>query len=202
MFLSRDQLKTGVPINPPSDLDWSEKDNRWRPKCLMLSIYKNTPFNITFVNIILDDYQEPKKENVVMRSPEKLKEEINQYVASADPAKLKEIPTGLKGKMVGEFNRIFGGNENRRIILGWLFTGSFANPVSTTTLTNAQIAALLNWLSPAHEKDGWTQAPTFRAEAALLYAYVAQEHTKTETYKSKSGASKMKISPELAKVLK
>jgi hypothetical protein len=133
-----------------------------------------------------------------MRSPEKLRQDILQYVPKGE---VRPIPAGLKGKMVGELNRIWGGDANRKIITGWIFTGDFVTPLSSSRLTNIQIAALLDWLQPAHEKNGWIISPTFRAEAALVYAFVAQEHVKTTSFKASGTGEKMKLPAELLKVL-
>ena len=131
-----------------------------------------------------------------MRSPEQIRKEVTEYAGSIDPARLKTIPPGLKGKMVSMLNSVFSCNENRRIVIGWMFTGSFANPVSTSDLTEAQIAGLLHWLQPEHQKTGWVHATMFKQEAALVYAYIAKEHVKTATWKA-PGGNKMKLSPAL-----
>lgn len=132
-----------------------------------------------------DDYyfagvkiQNKKEEIIKMRSPEEVRKELNEYAAGIDPARLKPIPKGLKGKLVGELNARFGGANNRYYVIGWLFTGAANYKMHTAQLTDAQIAALLHWLAPKHEADGWAKNPAFIMEASLMYAYVAKMNLK------------------------
>ena len=194
VFFSREAVVNGEFI---SELAWSIDHNG---PCQIEVPDDRTFFDGAYgVNFIEATFEEYKEKELVMRSPEMIRKEILGFVPKGE---VKAIPQGLKGKMVGEFNRIWGGTPNRRIILGWLFTGSFADPISTAQLTNTQIAALLDWMQPAHQVGGWVLSPTFRSEAALCYAYVASQHVKTVSYNSPGTANKMILPEQLLKELK
>ena len=111
-----------------------------------------------------------------MRSPESIRKEVNDYSDKIDQGKLKPLPGGLKGKLVSELNRVFGGSQNRYYVMGWLFTGSFDKPMQSKDLTDAQLAGLLHWIELKHVKGGWSVGRAFYAEATLMYAYVVKGH--------------------------
>jgi len=66
------------------------------------------------------------------------------------------VPTdGQKGAMIGVMNRVCGDDENRRLLLGWLFAPSkdFFSLISTKSLSDAQWAALYGWCNFQKDED-------------------------------------------------
>ncbi len=153
-----------------------------------------------FIDVELEDYQPPEeKEYITMRSPESIRKEILKYVENLEPERIKPIPSGLRGKLVSEFNCVFGGSVNRYHVIGWIFSGSFDKQMQTKDLTDAQIAGLLHWIELKHTKEGWTVGKAFYSEATLVYAYVAQGHVRS----SNNGARiAMQIPTSLIRAIK
>src|SRR4030042_2447058 len=76
------------------------------------------------------------------------------------------IPTaGQRGAVIGILNRICGGDENRRLLMGWLFAPSkdMFSVMSTKSLTDAQWAALYGWCDfhKDEERNIWLPKDNF-----------------------------------------
>ena len=79
--------------------------------------------------------------------PQKSRQKILQAIQVAETNDV-HIPTpGQRGAVVGVLNRICGGDENRHLLMGWLFSQSedFFSVKSAKDLSNAQWSALYGW---------------------------------------------------------
>lgn len=79
------------------------------------------------------------------------------------------IPTqGQRGAVIGIINRVAGGDDNRKLLLGWLFAneGEVFDRVSTKTLNDEQWAALYAWCDFEKDEDRiiWKPKPSFAQE--------------------------------------
>jgi hypothetical protein len=89
------------------------------------------------------------------------------------------LPKQVRGTAVGRLNQYLGGNEMRKIVLSWLFSGDFEviTPRSSKTLSNAQMVAIVEWIDWWQDDDlVWHVGETFVHEAicvlnAALRAY-------------------------------
>jgi hypothetical protein len=79
------------------------------------------------------------------------------------------IPTqGQRGAVIGIINRVAGGDDNRKLLLGWLFAneGEIFNRVSTKSLDDEQWSALYAWCDFRKDEDRviWIPKETFSQE--------------------------------------
>lgn len=79
------------------------------------------------------------------------------------------IPTpGQRGAVIGIISKLSGGDDNRRLLLGWLFAneGETFNKVSTKTLNDAQWAALYAWCDFRKDEEQlvWKPKDSFTKE--------------------------------------
>lgn len=79
------------------------------------------------------------------------------------------IPTkGQRGAVVGVLNRICGGDDNRHLLMGWIFapTGTTFSPKSAKTLSEEQWGALYGWCDfrKDEERNLWVPKPEFVQE--------------------------------------
>lgn len=91
------------------------------------------------------------------------------HVQACDNLANIRIPTqGQRGAVIGIINRIAGGDDNRRLLLGWLFAkdDEVFNRISTKTLDDAQWASLYAWcdFSKDEEQMIWKPKDTFKQE--------------------------------------
>lgn len=79
--------------------------------------------------------------------------------------KVQEYSRGHKGAIIGTLNKAFGGDENRRLALSWLFR-SFPNPkFSSANLQKGEWFALDRWIGSWHDDSGWNVSQDFYREA-------------------------------------
>ena len=87
--------------------------------------------------------------------------------AEDNPANI-HIPTpGQRGTVIGIINKISGGDDSRKLLLGWLFAeGELFDRVSTKLLTDEQWAALYAWCDFRKDEDRviWIPKETFSEE--------------------------------------
>lgn len=98
------------------------------------------------------------------RTPQQTKEQINRDSIYGN---VFIDPKG-RGAIVGILNMYFGGDENRRTALAWLFDD--IAPLSTKTLSDGQWYALHSWIG-SHKDDStgkWVVGDCFPTEAALV----------------------------------
>ncbi len=99
---------------------------------------------------------------------------IKQAIKSAvqqvkdNPANI-HIPTrGQRGAVIGILNRVAGGDDNRKLLLGWLFAGEgdIFDRVSTKSLNDEQWASLYAWCDFRKDEDHilWIPKSTFSQE--------------------------------------
>jgi hypothetical protein len=87
------------------------------------------------------------------------------------------IPTpGQRGAVIGIMNKVAGGDDNRKLILGWLFAeGELFDKLSTHNLTDQQWSALYAWVDFLKDEERiiWKPKPSFNQEClACLSASV------------------------------
>lgn len=71
-----------------------------------------------------------------------------------------------KGATIGWLNKYLGGDENRRLVLAWLFGKTV--PVSSKDLTDRQLIAIADWLGLHKDDVIWETQPCFAAESSLV----------------------------------
>lgn len=74
------------------------------------------------------------------------------------------VPDRNKGALIGEMNHAFGGDTNRKICLGWIWTGT-GFPLSSKSLGNGQWWALKEWIGTYHDDSGWHASQQFLSES-------------------------------------
>lgn len=84
------------------------------------------------------------------------------YARTSEP-----VGDGMRGALVGEMNRRFGGDQNRRICLGWIFT-SVGLPISSKSLGKGQWWAIREWVGLEHDDSGWHCCPSFLTESVKV----------------------------------
>ena len=72
------------------------------------------------------------------------------------------------GALIGTLNKYMGGDENRRMIFGYLFGGSVLVPIHTAELTSDQLYQLWSWVGAWKDEDEWRVSATFEHEVAIL----------------------------------
>lgn len=98
------------------------------------------------------------------KSPFELRDWINAQVENHTGELWDE--RGYKGALVGLLNKTLDGDDNRKILLAWLF-GSDEEQLSTKDLTDPQWIALRDWAALTEVAGDWTPAPGFEEEAVL-----------------------------------
>jgi hypothetical protein len=93
------------------------------------------------------------------------------------------IPTaGQRGAVIGIINKIAGGDDNRKLMLGWLFAkeGDLFDKVSTKTLSDEQWAALYAWCDfrKDEEKIIWLPKDTFSQECLACLSAAMDDYFK------------------------
>jgi hypothetical protein len=86
-------------------------------------------------------------------------------VAEANPNDIHVPTKGQRGAVIGIINKIVGGDENRHLLMGWMFAPDMEhfNIISTKTLNDAQWAALYGWIDFRKDEDHnvWLPQPEF-----------------------------------------
>lgn len=98
-----------------------------------------------------------------MKTAQQVKEDAlrnSKYQVMIDP--------GVRGAIVGYLNEALGGDEYRRIVLGWLF--DFPEPLSSKALLDGQWFALHSWIVPRRDESTghWVPGENFAVEARLV----------------------------------
>lgn len=90
---------------------------------------------------------------------------------------------GQQGAVTGALNKNLGGDEYRKMVLGWLFASDSAlklAPVSSKTLTDGQWYALWDWIGFYTDETGkWQVSGKFQAEATTVLGEVIRVFTST-----------------------
>lgn len=93
------------------------------------------------------------------------------------------IPTpGQRGAVIGIINRIAGGDDNRKLMLGWLFAreGELFDKVSTKALSDEQWAALYAWCDFRKDEERviWMPKDTFATECLAVLSAAMDDYFK------------------------
>ena len=92
------------------------------------------------------------------------------------------IPTaGQRGAVIGVINKIAGGDDNRKLMLGWLFAKEdLFDRISTKTLTDEQWAALYAWCDFRKDEDRiiWMPKDTFSQECLACLSAAMDDYFK------------------------
>jgi hypothetical protein len=101
------------------------------------------------------------------------------------------IPTpGQRGAVIGIINKITGGDDNRKLLLGWLFAGEgeLFDKVSTKTLLDEQWAALYAWCDFRKDEDRviWIPKETFAQECLACLSAAMDDYFKVR-YSERDG---------------
>jgi hypothetical protein len=88
-----------------------------------------------------------------------------------------EVTRGERGAIIGTLNRYLGDNENRKLVLAWLFSPD-QKYISTKTLDNGQWYALKLWIDwwQNPETTEWLPGETFPVEAMLILTEACKQH--------------------------
>lgn len=93
------------------------------------------------------------------------------------------IPTpGQRGAVIGIINKIAGGDDNRKLMLGWLFAseGELFDRVSTKSLSDEQWAALYAWCDFRKDEDKiiWIPKESFSQECLACLSGAMDDYFK------------------------
>lgn len=80
---------------------------------------------------------------------------------------LTEFSPGKQGALIGVLNRIAGDDQNRRVILGFLFT-EIGGELSTKQLTVSNWHALDRWIGTELVDGDWIESPHLQAEVDMI----------------------------------
>lgn len=108
-------------------------------------------------------------------NPEKIKNEINKnavfYYSDMDGV----VTAKKRGVVIGWLNRVFGSDQIRRVVLGWLFLyqkrfSRVVEPMSSKSLNDGQWMALIKWINSHKDMDAnaWTAEESFFNGAAVV----------------------------------
>lgn len=76
------------------------------------------------------------------------------------------LPQGKKGALIGLFNKTLGGDDNRKLLLAWLF--DVRGKMSSKKLDDDQWHAIWEWAGFYQDEVGeWQTDPRFSVEAML-----------------------------------
>lgn len=110
----------------------------------------------------------------------KIRENVLRAVRVAETNEV-HIPTqGQRGAIVGVLNRVCGGDDNRHLLMGWMFAENIEtfSVKSTKNLSDAQWSALYGWCDfrKDEERNLWLPRPEFIQEclsclSAAMRAY-------------------------------
>lgn len=104
---------------------------------------------------------------IMARKPAEIKEWM-QVGAMMLPS-FVPLSKGQQGLITGTLNRYLNGDDNRYLVLGWLFNDKHNNvPIRSADLSDDDWLGLWNWLDPMKEESQWAFSPTFPLEAALV----------------------------------
>lgn len=78
------------------------------------------------------------------------------------------VADGAKGALIGYMNEYFGGDDQRHIVLAWLFGSEDKLKMSTKELTDGQWYALSWWVDSRQDDGVWDVGPVFAVESGLV----------------------------------
>lgn len=83
----------------------------------------------------------------------------------------------LRGAIIGTLNKVFGGDEKRRLVIGWLYNEK-VRAMSSKELTEAQWFALYHWIDARYNEDTGKYEPSedFLEEAATVLQEVVKDY--------------------------
>ena len=87
--------------------------------------------------------------------------------------KSRELSRGEKGAIIGYLNTYGGGDDMRKFVLGWIFSGKIVM-LSTHDLTDGQWAALADWISSFEEDGEWKCSITFSQEITEIVRVIRE----------------------------
>src|SRR3990172_4031909 len=87
-----------------------------------------------------------------------------------------EYSSGRKGAIIGRLNEALGSDENRRIVLSWLFRGVPLSSFSTKELSRGAWFALDGWIGSWHDDSGWHVRPDFMVEAMFVVRQAVRDY--------------------------
>lgn len=102
------------------------------------------------------------------RNPQELREFFSRQIAMDVPG--INLSYGARGALVGALNKHLGGDEMRKLVLGWLFSGGQVRAMSSKELTDSQWNVLSDWVGMWHDEDvnEWRVRDGFTYEAAQV----------------------------------
>lgn len=110
---------------------------------------------------------------IIARNARQVKEWMQGVSSQPVPAPLER---GQKGLLTGTLNLYLNGDDNRYLVLGWLFNDAHNGaPMSSKELDEGQWMALWQWIDPYKEDNQYAYAPTFPLESAIVLT-VAIKH--------------------------
>lgn len=105
---------------------------------------------------------------LVARSPDEVKKKIQFYIDSYSGLPFNERK---KGAITGRLNEHLGGDENRHIVLNWLFGVS-----SSKELDDSQWDAVFTWIGFVKDESGsWEIDGRFPLECGLILTRALRE---------------------------
>ena len=93
-------------------------------------------------------------------TPDKVKRFVNQFHTNTD------ISNGWRGSIIGTLEKAAGSAENRKKVLGYLF--SDGKPMSSKQLTPSQWFGLREWIGMQNIGDVWVPRKEFADEVKLI----------------------------------
>lgn len=100
---------------------------------------------------------------LVARTPAEVKKTI-QTESKYEGVK---VESALRGAITGHLNRYLAGDDNRRLVIAWIF--DLNKPGSMKELTSSQLYSLYSWIGAEKNEEGkWEVQPCFAAEAAMV----------------------------------
>lgn len=104
---------------------------------------------------------------IVARKPQEVRDKIkdDSLLYKGEP-----LSAGHKGAITGHLNKWLGSNDNRYLVLAWLFsTNANFEPVSSKQLEEGDWFALSEWVNAEQDEYGhWEVGDLFPIESALV----------------------------------
>lgn len=125
-------------------------------------------------------------------SPYKLRQEFRGWAANPHQT---DIGEGRMKALLGHLNKLTHGDENRRLVLGWLLAADETafTPISSKRLSIQQWMALDTWISPRQNPDTQKWEPGDYVETEALWVL----HRAYQDYHRLTREREMRIQAEL-----
>ena len=110
--------------------------------------------------------------------PRIVRDGVRYYAYLPEPI---ELPKNLIGALVGNLNKAVGGDNNRYLVLGWLFADPKSTefePIRSEKMTPQMWHGIEKWIgSTKNDETGkWEVHPAFREEALWVFNIARWEH--------------------------